>query len=495
MKLHLPKALFAAVAGVIFAANAQAALERITVTDASITKDVTQTSGSVYGVAENEIAVEGAAHEITINVKNGAKVEDVIGGIQFSPKDYNNDDHLTDATLDGGVTVNVASGATVTGTVYGGNVISQPDFGMETEEYAEALGDKKNAGPIVINIDGATIGTIGGDSEAIMGGGGRHCGTETGHGITVNISGDAKINNLVYAGTNGGTTYGTNLNISGGTFEADVYGAGRKGYGVVDGDTNVSISGGTFKGNIYGAGNEDTVKGNTNVTITGGTIQGTVYGGGTNGAKVNGSKNLVVDSEDATAHISVSVSDFDNITVNSATTFTGLEIAEGGTHIDVATEASLTINELMTSVSTADVESQSLLSFSGNVSFASDIVFTIVITDELLAQGSQEVTLDLIETSQFLLAFNLKADLEKQGIGARNFKFISESGEDLTNGSCTFDSLSASILDDFDAENGSMPKGAVGVSVTITSENIPEPTTATLSLLALAALAGRRRRK
>ena len=487
MKLHLPKALFAAVAGVIFAANAQAALEKITVTDASITKDVTQTSGSVYGVAENEIAVEGAAHKITINVKDGAYVKDVTGGIQFSPKDYNNDDHLTDHMLDGGVTVNVESGATVTGTVYGGSMISQPASGMTTEQYAEALGDKKNAGSIKINVTGGTIGTIGGNSEAIMGGGGRHCGTETGGEITVNISGAAQINNLVYAGTNGGTTYGTNLNISGGTFEADVYGAGRKSFGVVDGDTNVSISGGTFKGNIYGAGNEDTVEGNTNVTITGGNIQGTVYGGGTNGATVNGNKNLVVGGESVAAPISVSVSDFDNITVNSATTFTGLEIAEGGTHIDVATEATLTINELMTSVSTADVESQSLLSFSGDVSFANDIVFTIVITDELLAQGSQEVSIGLIEADVWT-ALNLAMELQ-----VRDIVFMSESGEVLTNVS-TKEGSDIILLSDSDL-NGSLGTAAVGVEVIITSDNIPEPTTATLSLLALAALASRRRRK
>ena len=380
MKLHLPKALFAAVVGVMtFTTNAQAALEKITVTDESIVKNVTQTSGSVHGVAQNEIATEGAANDITINVKSGAKVSEVIGGIQFSPKDYNNVINLTEDMLDGGVTVNIESGATVTGTVYGGSVISQPASGMTTEEYAEVLGDIKNAGSIEINVTGGTIGTIGGDSEAIMGGGGRHCGTEAGGAITVNISGDAQINNLVYAGTNGGTTYGTNLNISGGTFEADVYGAGRRSFGVVDGDTNVSISGGTFKGNVYGAGNGDTVKGDTNVTITGGDIQGTVYGGGSNGAKVDSEKNLVVGSEGATAPISVSVADFDNITVKSATTFTGLEIAEGGTDIEVATGATLTINELMTSVSTANVENQSLLSFYGDVTFANDIVFTIVI--------------------------------------------------------------------------------------------------------------------
>lgn len=491
MKLHLPKALFAAVAGVIFAANAQAALEKITVTDASITKDVTQTSGSVYGVAENEIAVEGAANDITINVKSGAMVSEVIGGIQFSPKDYKNDINLTEDMLDGGVTVNVESGATVTGTVYGGSMISQPASGMTTEQYAEALGDKKNAGSIKINVTGGTIGTIGGNSEAIMGGGGRHCGTETGGEITVNISGAAQINNLVYAGTNGGTTYGTNLNISGGTFEADVYGAGRKSFGVVDGDTNVSISGGTFKGNIYGAGNEDTVEGNTNVTITGGNIQGTVYGGGTNGATVNGNKNLVVGGESVAAPISVSVSDFDNITVNSATTFTGLEIAEGGTHIDVATEATLTINELMTSVSTADVESQSLLSFSGDVSFASDIVFTIVITDELLAQGSQEVSIGLFKVN-IHDAFSGETEDKLQGC---NLAFVSESGEILTNVSAKNGST-ITLLEDVDL-NDLLAGGntSLGVTVTITSENVPEPTTATLSLLALAALAGRRRRK
>ena len=492
MKLHLPKALFAAVVGVMtFTTNAQAALEKITVTDASITKDVTQTSGSVYGVAENEIAVEGAAHKITINVKDGAYVKDVTGGIQFSPKDYNNDDHLTDHMLDGGVTVNVESGATVTGTVYGGSMISQPASGMTTEQYAEALGDKKNAGSIKINVTGGTIGTIGGNSEAIMGGGGRHCGTETGGEITVNISGAAQINNLVYAGTNGGTTYGTNLNISGGTFEADVYGAGRKSYGVVDGDTNVSISGGTFKGNVYGAGNEDTVKGNTNVTITGGDIQGTVYGGGSNGAKVSGSKKLVVGSEGATAPISVSVSDFDSITVNSATTFTGLEIAEGGTDIDVATGATLTINELMTSVSTANVENQSLLSFSGDVTFANDIVFTIVITDELLAQGSQEVSLGLFKVS-IQDAFMGETEAKLQGC---NLVFVSESGEVLTNVS-TNNGTTITLLEDVDL-NDVMAGGnsSLGVTVTITADNIPEPTTATLSLLALAALASRRRRK
>ena len=183
----------------------------------------------------------------------------------------------------------------------------------------------------------------------------------------------------------------------------------------------------------------------------------------------------------------MSVSDFDSITVNSATTFTGLEIAEGGTHIDVATGATLTINELMTSVSTANVENQSLLSFSGDVTFANDIVFTFVITDELLAQGSQEVTLCLLETD---LWTGLQLAVNFQGC---DVLFVSETGETLTNVSAK-DGSSVTLLEDSDLA-GSVGQAAIGIVVTITSENVPEPTTATLSLLALAALAGRRRRK
>lgn len=137
---------------------------------------------------------------------------------------------------------------------------------------------------------------------------------------TINVTG-GQIENIIGAsyGRNANNTaiksdayyYGTiNINISGGTINSDIYGAGvgsttgynanssdaYKSYGAdVTTSTNINISGGTIKGNVYGGGyaysenlteaqqqlDSGALYGNSNVMVSGSpTINGDIYGSG-----------------------------------------------------------------------------------------------------------------------------------------------------------------------------------------------------------------------
>lgn len=99
-------------------------------------------------------------------------------------------------------------------------------------------------------------------------------------GITLNAGTVAK--DLV-----GGATYATQgqsigsvaLRIQGGEIQGSVIGGSTTDSGVINGSTSVTVTGGTIKGDVRGGGTAGSIGGSSSVTITAGTIEGNVYGG------------------------------------------------------------------------------------------------------------------------------------------------------------------------------------------------------------------------
>ena len=478
MKLHLPIALFAAVTMTMSYAAAYSNIvdengELVT----SIVKEYgTGATGSGYGVSnrENGAPIESVVHTI----KDGADMKSVLGGIHIaSGADGNNNHHNDQPLIDAGTdTVSIANGVTINveggkvGQIKGGNSISSGG-----EAAVAALGEKVNVGSIAINVTGGEIGMVDKpDEEAIMGGGGRWCGTADNAGIEVNISGGL-IHNTVYAGTNGGSTGYTKLNITGGTIESNVYGAGRKDFGVVLGNTEVNVSGGKINGNVYAAGDQDTVMGDAVVTVSGNAqINGIVSGGGTNGSTVEGMSILNIGTQTA-----LKIDNFDVLNVQTSAVLDELTTDNGGTQINIEYGASLSLNEV---IITGQNNAVVLNGFKPDVNFG-NAHFTIVLSNELMASGGS-LTFDLVAADlQTMLFFDVDA-IDKEDIS-----FVLEDGTVFNPNPTDFD-VASTLRSNVDMNNPGDDKHGIVVTLTV-----PEPTTATLSLLALSALAARRRRK
>ena len=474
MKLHLPAVLLVMTISSVNYAVAETCSDIVDGDGALVTSIVKEYgngatgSGSGYGVSNRENGAPIQSSVIT--VKDGADMDTVLGGIHIASgadgnNNHHNDQPLIDAgtntpSIKDGVTINVEGGKV--GQILGGNSISSGG-----EAAVAVLGEKVNVGSITINVTGGEIGmedTPG--EEAIMGGGGRWCGTVDNGGIEVNISGGL-IHNTVYAGTNGGSTGYTKLNISGGTINADVYGAGRKDFGVVLGNTEVNVSGGTIKGNVYAAGNQDTVKGNAVVTISGDAeIRGIVYGGGTNGSTVNGTSILNIGTAVAGYTGNLTITDFDKVNIAAESSFS----------LSTVDDATLDLGDVAV---TANMGGMVYFELPENATIDA-LAFTIVISDQDIQAGAFSGEFANVKCGG-MLGLILSGKVSFPGYPAieTTYTYVNEDG----------------MLINVDIEEQSLSYNDGMARFNVSGKVVPEPTTATLSLLALAALAARRRRK
>ncbi|MBR5895665.1 MAG: hypothetical protein IKZ13_09010 [Akkermansia sp.] len=337
------------------------------------------------------------------------------------------------------------------------------------------------SGNVNISVTGGEITSTYADKDetaAIQGGGGSGYSVDGTVGITV--GGDAKITGNIIAGSSNSYTFvgGTKIDIQGGEITGNIYGGGDNSApkitgglaATVKGDTNVSISGGTITGNVYGAGMSDVVKGNTNVTVSGGTITGTVYGGGTDGSVVEGTKSLTVTTGYTGA---LSIADFDAVTI------------ENGTKIELESVGSqLALNDVAFTAYSNQGTEGAIMTLGNGITIDS-LEFVVVITNEDLVYGNT-FTLNLLELidgtnpteSMSILDLGV-ATADESGLDY-TLTFVDENGREL--------GLKDSDYNMTVTTNGNTTSYQVSVT-------IPEPTTATLSLLALAGLAARRRRK
>ncbi|WP_294744708.1 BACON domain-containing protein [uncultured Prevotella sp.] len=288
--------------------------------------------GSVFGGGEDGHVLEN----VTVNINesdytaDNTKTQTLIGTTGTSYVDGNvfgagrgfTGDAITAGSIGGNVEVNI-SGGTMLGSVYGGGRLASVGIGFNAEtssnygQFTEDVKDNpattdvdetKTYGHITVNINGGTIGNdievLTNESNSHTKGGNVYGGSmgrlelldgttpnplwpQLGQAktATVNISGTALIKSNVYGGGEMGIMRDkTNINISGGTVNRDVYGGG---YGS-------SITDEGYNATIESAGPDNTtvffgyspmkwagiVGQETNVNINGGRVKKSVYGGG-----------------------------------------------------------------------------------------------------------------------------------------------------------------------------------------------------------------------
>ena len=305
---------------------------------ASVKGDISLTVKS--GEVENLVGGgRGGVHvgNTSITVENGS-VSNIYGGDQFGGK------------VEGDINISVKGGKV--GTIYGSNYSSNtPNAeifnGVSGDVTIDISGgevnhirggiNSNNAGDVAIAkqkmvLNGDVVINVGGDAhigaydgESILATGGSYASVNG--TTTVNVSDNAVVDGIIAGGasrTDESGVKSSNINISGGTLNGDVYAGGLK-YSSVSGNTAVNISGGKINADVYGGGAVGTsVKGNSTISLTGSTavINGTLYGGGLNGGTVEGVKtlNLGTSEQAYNGTSALKVADFDKINVSAGST-------------------------------------------------------------------------------------------------------------------------------------------------------------------------------
>lgn len=348
------------------------------------------------------------------------------------------------------------------------------DMGWSVDENGNAT-DKRPysvGGDVNIRISGGTVGT--GSGDAIRGAGGSWCSVDGNVNITVEE--DALVRGNIYAGARNvyGQVGGANVTISGGRVEGNIYAGGSYSSQstITQGDTAVTLSGGKITGSVYAAGDKDIVQGGTSVTIkgAGSSVGGSISGGGINGATIKGARVLVVDASYAGSH-EYSIMDFTQADIDASISLSEIATAAEGTDITLADGATLTLSSVLIT--------EGALVFNGGmgtVAFAEGADLSL--NGTTIDLGGTDVKLG----SGLTL---LVADVESVGDNIALFEHAGEGSE--------YEGVTITFAD---AEGGTKSvKLARGADGSIYTTAIPEPTTASLSLLALAALCARRRRR
>ncbi len=231
---------------------------------------------------------------------------------------------ISDATINGDISVHLKNGANITGNVYGGGkngavngnivITMEPGAAVTNDIYGGGEGlNSTIVGTINYHsfkwtnqtganiVDDVKFAALSDDASSIKSNA-PAAGNYTRKFLTVEELENA------YKQTEGTSSYtylysptisqlglingDTTININGGS-ASNVYGGSNGQVASVSGDTHINVNGGTFT-NIFCGGNAGTV-GNTSLNFDGGTITGEVYGGG-NVANINGDSTILVQS-------------------------------------------------------------------------------------------------------------------------------------------------------------------------------------------------------
>lgn len=355
--------------------------------------------------------------------------------------------------------------------------------------------------------------------------------------FNVYVNGGTVNGNIIGGAASGNATINqVNLNINSGTVNGTVYG-GSMGAPSTVGSANIRVSGGTITDGIVAGGLTGGTVGSAEVTISGGVIKGGITKGAAassavtidgNKASIGGNieadkvtlKNVsssgYADGFDRYAgSISAPVVVLDNVKNNILATLEGLESLSA-------------VNASMAEITAGDeMELQSLelgggsslgLFRSADHTVSTETETTLTVIDSLQVSGSGSVlnaNLVMAEGSMLNLAGNslqLGSSLTLGGVALDDttvnlvkaltvgssltlFTGVDELiiGSDSWTGAMTTEA-SAAFSNAELVGYQLVYDGAISGKVSITTAAVPEPTTATLSLLALAALAARRRR-
>lgn len=339
---------------------------------------------------------------------------------------------------------------------------------------------------------------------------------------------------------NGCDIESVNLTINNGTVNGSVIGGSKTAAGKV-GKANIVINGGTITGNINAGGDAGTI-GDTSVTIKGGIINGNIVKGSAtrttdaqttvtvegNKAKI-GTNNKGSITADTVTFRNVSASSYsdgfdkysgsvtadkltlDNVSVDVLATLTvdAIEVVNGSTTSvilgDTATLSTLTLDSdtvfgafkaaeartaetaKETTISVGTLTAGTGATLNANLKFSADSTLNLAGS---LAMGSS------VELASGMTLGLSPEMLEKlySGVSLELFTGVDSltlDGTTITEGTTlSADDIFSGLSADYTYEMG-FDAGVVSLSATM----VPEPTTATLSLLALAALAARRRRR
>ena len=331
----------------------------------------------------------------------------------------------------------------------GGNV-GQIRAGNSSGEGGADSAQNVGAGGVTVNISGGVVGQEG-QQDAIRGGGGAYNGVDG--KVMLNISGDAAVIGDVYAGGRDSTVGSTEINISGGSIEGNVYGGGTydSAAATVTNDTQVNISGGSIEGDVYAAGKNDTVGGNTRIVMTGDSavVSGTLHGGADNSAaptpgSVGGAKSIDLGTADAAYSGAVRLADFNAVNVNNGTTsIESMSNAVEGTAVTVAQSATLNTRAgVLADLERLDVQGGTL-----NVDMAGSNDSAISGKSLTLAGGSTINVTNAADDSQsiFVLGFDAVDSADDVSL-TLNGKPVSASMWNMTNGILIIQELNAGNL-------------------------------------------------
>lgn len=384
---------------------------------------------------------------------------------------------FTDSAEGGSTVFGAVNSTQVTGNVYLEFSAEKASFGTFTNTDASSVVgsfESNIGGNVDIVINSGTF------SNQVMGGIFSGNDKTIGGGTHVYVNGGSVNGDVMGGGLTGTIDGGTNATVTGGVISGSVYGAG-KGDSIMQG-SSVNVTGGLVKGNVYAGGTSGSVRGNTSVTVTGnsavlhnGSSWGGISGGGSGGTVSGNSEVRIKDLASGTAAYGfdkyagaisggTNVSGnrtliLDHVTVNSFQAS-----LSDFTHVSVVNRTNTTLDSLGGAL-TLTIESGSALTLAG----ASDLTSLVLgenaaLTLQALTAGS--VIVDITGTSNYTLSLTeIPANLD-------NIKFLS-------NG----------VL--YDAQMTTDPQA----NTAMIFAQVPEPGTATLSLLGLAALLWRRSRK
>ncbi len=354
------------------------------------------------------------------------------------------------------------------------------------------------------------------------------------------LKASSSYSNCVIAGSASGNVEGaTTIIVNAGEFTGTVYGGSASNHNNwAKKGTNVTLNGGTIKGNVYGFGingkieengSSVTVTGNAtvtsateggSVTISAGGTGGTIAGGttltvkdatdtsnfvqnfngtlsGNNGSAVTGDRTLCFDNTQV-SNLNASLENFDvvrltnksevtleNLGLDNEAAVRGTLIMEEGSSLKL-TGGSLSLEETVLSLGAGSVEQDNVV-----LDVASTLnlgALTINLSEELLSAW-------LVSPATPMALTLDESNTAGDPLAAQEMTLW------LGKGELSADSVSITLADsykDFTPQVSDLiyDNGYSYVTISMAPSNaIPEPTTATLSLLALAALAARRRRK
>lgn len=376
------------------------------------------------------------------------------------------------------------------------------------------------AGRITLEI--ATTGEVGGASfdgqaASIAGSHGGGAAAE----FNVFVNGGSVTSDIVGGAVNGSGSIGTvQLVVNSGTVGGSLLG-GSKTNGTVNAAT-ITINGGIVYGSIIAGGTSGTM-GNTDVVINGGSIAGDITRGDatrSEGARatvtVAGNKAYIggnITADEVTLH-DVSASGFSDGFDSYARTITAEKLTLDNVQVDLKATLSVSSIELISSSTSAELDENSRLNtlilgsgstFSAHEStltlttlkagtgaaLNASIAFTAgasLILDGALTMGSDVA---LVSGMSLTLSESMLADLygHKAVTLFTGVDKLTLDNADLADGTTLSINGVFSDLDSGADYTLTYIDGMVRLAV------IPEPATATLNLLALAALATRRRRK